>query len=434
MSVPFFIARRYLRPQRFSFITIISLCSVLGIVIGTAALIIVMSLFNGFRNMARDMLVGFGPHVRIEQVASASSDNAAQADDGTKVDSALVQRVIETAPGAMVVPVYASKLVVECKGVTNAVQGIGLEQKDVERLDGLRRSVIMGTFMTNLYDGIPSVVLAGGVAEKMQLLIGDTVVLYAPEMIEQALTTAMIPGGRRAVVRGIFQSNTSRDVDYTYAYLDANLMRSLTRRANAAYYDVYLQDATRAQDVAESLQHSLVQNAQGQQSLGLGSLREGAVVRSWEQLNKSITDTMKLERIGAFIVLALIVVVAAFNVLVSLTLTVVEKRRDIAILRTIGFTAHEIGRLYLLQGLLIGVVSVSLGVLLGMGLSYGQIFFGWVRFDQSDGFLVSQLPMEVQAWDVVLTAIVGLVLASLAAIYPSRRAASLVVAEALRTE
>lgn len=401
MSVPFRIARRYLRPQRFSFITIISLCSVLGIVIGTAALIIVMSLFNGFRNMAREMLVGFGPHVRVEN-SSAS-------------DSTIASKV----PGAMVVPVYASKLVIECHGVTNAVQGIGLEGQDLRRLDGLRRSVLMGVFMTDLVDNLPSIVVAAGVAEKMQLLVGDTVVLFAPEMIEQALTTAMVPGGRRAIVRGIFQSNTSRDVDYTYAYTDAKLMRALTRRNEPSYHDVYLADALQSEEVAEHLQ---------------GALGEGANVRSWEQLNKGITDTMKLERIGAFIVLMLIVVVAVFNVLVSLTLSVVEKRRDIAVLRTIGLTARDIGQLYLIQGLLIGAVSVSLGVLLGVGVSYGQIVFGWIRFDRSEGYLISQLPMDIHAGDVVVTAVVGLILASLAAIYPSRRAASLVVAEALRTE
>lgn len=400
MRVPFFIARRYLRPHRFSFITIISLSSVLGIVIGTAALIIVMSLFNGFRNMARDMLVGFGPHVRVEHVPSQSS-------------------IASVIPGSMIVPVYASKLVIECKGMTNAVQGIGLEDRDVVRLDGLRRSVIMGDFMTVLSDNMPSIVVAAGVAEKMQLFAGDTVVLYAPEMIEQALTTAVIPGGRRAIVRGVFQSNTSRDVDYTYAYLDAGLMRVLTRREEPTYYDVYLSDAQQSESATEALQ---------------GALGAGAVVRSWEQLNKGITDTMKLERIGAFIVLMLIVVVATFNVLVSLTLSVVEKRRDIAILRTIGFTARDIGRLYLMQGLMIGAVSVSLGVLLGVGVSYGQIAFGWIRFDQSEGYLISQLPMEIHVTDVALTAVVGLVLASLAAIYPSRRAATLVVAEGLRTE
>ncbi len=409
MHVPFFVASRYLRPHRFSFITIISLSSVLGIVIGTAALIIVMSLFNGFRNMAREMLVGFGPHVRVEGASTKAVESA----------SAVREKIATVAPGAMVVPVYASKLVIECKGMTNAVQGIGLEDRDVVRLDGLRRSVIMGDFMTALSDNMPSIVVAAGVAEKMQLFVGDTVVLYAPEMIEQALTTAIIPGGRRAIVRGVFQSNTSRDVDYTYAYIDAGLMRSLTRRKEPTYYDVYIDDALQSQSVAEALQ---------------GALGDGANVRSWEQLNKSITDTMKLERIGAFIVLMLIVVVATFNVLVSLTLSVVEKRRDIAILRAIGLTAREIGRLYLIQGLMIGAVSVSLGVLLGVGVSYGQIAFGWIRFDQSEGYLISQLPMEIHAIDVALTAAVGLILASLAAIYPARRAASLVVADGLRTE
>ncbi|MDZ4744643.1 MAG: FtsX-like permease family protein [bacterium] len=421
MSVPFFIARRYLRPQRFSFITIISLSSVLGIVIGTAALIIVMSLFNGFRNMASEMLVGFGPHMRVEMrgensaQANSLEQGAASAGQGAASANA---KIAAHAKGAFVVPVYASKLVIVCRGMTNAVQGIGLEENDASKLVGIRRSVVMGEFLTVPLDNMPSIVLAAGVAEKMQVLVGDTVQLYAPEMIEQAMT-GMIPSGRPTIVRGVFQSNTSRDVDYTYAYLDAKLMRALTKRDEPTYFDVYLPDATGSQETAEALQ---------------AELGPSAHVRSWEQLNQGITDTMKLERIGAFIVLMLIVVVAVFNVLVSLTLSVVEKRRDIAILRTVGFTSREVGHLYLLQGILIGCVSVTLGVLLGVGVAYGQIYFGWVRFDPAAGYLIAQLPMDVHAEDVALTAIVALVLASLAAIYPSRRAASLVVAEALRSE
>ena len=143
---------------------------------------------------------------------------------------------------------------------------------------------------------------------------------------------------------------------------------------------------------------------------------------------------MKLESMGSFIVLALIVLVASFNVLVSLTLGVVEKRRDIAVLLTIGLQPKDIRRIYLVQGLTLGGIAVVLGVAIGLFVSWGQITFQWITFDMSAGFLVPALPMEIQALDVALTAAVGLALAATAAIYPAARASRTLVAEAIRVE
>ena len=157
-------------------------------------------------------------------------------------------------------------------------------------------------------------------------------------------------------------------------------------------------------------------------------------VRTWQDSNQSLVDTMRLESVGAFIVLALIVLVAAFNVLVSLTLGVVEKQRDIAVLQSIGLSAANIRQIYLYQGLTIGVISVVLGLLIGLLVCWGQLTFHWIAFDMAAGYLVPYLPLSVHLSDIALIGLVGLLMASLAALYPATRAARTAIADAIRVE
>jgi len=400
MKVPFRIALRTIRPRRFGFITIITVSSTIGIVIGTAALIVVMSLFNGFRNLAADLMTGFGPHVRIEG----------------STDAAAVRRITPSVVSA--VPLVTSRLIVEHRGSAQVAEGWGVSASYEREMRGLQDKTIIGTPMTRHHDGMPSVIVAAGIAETMGLYVGDTVRLLSPAMIERALRTMIVPSGRPAIVRGVFQSNASREIDFTQVYTDSLTIVELSRGFHRSVVDVMVQDRSSATQVAAQVRRELP------------DLR----VLTWEDLHRGLTDTMKLERIGTFIVLALIVVVAAFNILVSLTLTVVEKRKDIAVLRTLGLTAKNIRTIYLWQGLFIGVVGTGLGMTIGTALALGQQQFGWIAFDQSQGYIVSSLPMDVHLLDVVLISTVSLLLAISAAIYPARRASQSVISEALRGE
>lgn len=400
MNVPFRIALRTVRPRRLGFITIITVSSTVGIIIGTAALIVVMSLFNGFRNLAADLMTGFGPHVRIE--------------GSTDVEA--VRRVVPSVITA--VPLVSSRLIVEHHGSAQVAEGWGVSALYEHGMHGLQDKTIIGTPMTRPHDGMPSVVVAAGIAETMGLYVGDTVRLLSPAMIERALRTMIVPTGRPAIVRGVFQSNASREIDYTQVYTDSLTIVELGRGFQRSVIDVTVSNRQDAATIAAQLQSAFPQQR----------------VVTWEDLHRGLTDTMKLERIGTFIVLALIVVVAAFNILVSLTLTVVEKRKDIAVLRTLGLTAENIRTIYLWQGLFIGVAGTGLGMIIGTALALGQQHFGWISFDQSQGYIISSLPMDVHVFDVVAISTVGLLLAIGAAVYPARRASRSVISEALRGE
>jgi len=397
------IAFRYIRPRRISFIGIITTLSVVGIVIGVAALICVMSIFNGFRELARDLMVSFDPHVRVVAAEGMSLPPSVTVSSHPYLSEAI--------------PITEARMVVMAHGATSVLSVRGIEDADARKLRGPAQSVVVGAWMTNDFDRVSSIVVGAGLAEALECFLGDTLTLLSASQVENALLSGIQPSGRHAIVRGIFQSNSSKDVDRSVAFTSAALVRSLTSLPGPTALDLRLDSYERSADVAATLRSAL------------GS---GVTVRTWYDLHKSLYDVMDLERIGSFVVLTLIILVAVFNILVSLTLTVVEKKRDIAILKTIGATDSMIRGVYLTQGILIGVISVGLGTALGLALCFGQQHFAWIAFDVNAGFLVSALPLRIQSIDVIAVACTGLVLSSLAAVYPAHRAARSRVIDGIR--
>lgn len=406
MKITTAIALRYIKPRRRSVIGFIGLLSMIGIAIGTAALIVVMSIFNGFRSVADQVMVGFGPHLRIMPA------NGVVLDDTASLVAAA--RSIGT-----VIPVAASRVVIQRDGITAVATANGVPM--TARLDGVRQRLVAGRVLTHgqTVDDLPGLVVGIGLAEKLQTYIGDTVTVLSPEMIERALTSMIRPSGRKAIVEGVFQANTVREVDHSTFFTADRLIHELTRRDAISSVDVLLSDPMLADAAAASLRQRVGNAVQ---------------ILTWKDLNKGLYDTMKLERVGSFVVLALIIVVAAFNVLVTLALGVGEKRRDIALLKTMGVADVDVARIFRMQGVLIGAIAVTIGTVVGVGLVAGQRTFHWIAFDPAAGYLVPSLPVELQVWDVVATALTGLCLAAIAAVYPSRRAARAVIADGIRVE
>lgn len=418
------IARRYLRPRKVSMITVVGIASVVGIVIGTAALVIVMGLFNGLRTVATDLMIGFGPHLQI--LASES---------GRLADPKAVAKIVDDIDKFDARPVHItgvtstirSRMIIQAEGRTGIAEAVGIENSASSLYVGPRKATIIGSFSPYTFDGMASVVVASGLAERLRLFIGDTVTLITPELIEHSILTMSVPTGRLAIVRGIFQSNTARVVDNTFVYTDYRTMASITHNSKPSAVDIYVNDPRNAADLQVVLASAL---NEGQNVSG----KIRYAVQSWQDLNRGLVDTMKLERLGTFIVLALIVLVASFNVLVSLTLGVVEKRRDIAVLLTMGLQPSDIRRIYIIQGLTIGSVSAILGVAIGVAVCLGQQTFHWISFDVNKGYLVPALPVEMHAADIVITAVIGLILAGTAALYPASRASKTNISDAIRVE
>ena len=388
------IALRYIRPRRLSAIGLIGGISVVGIAVGTAALIIVLSLFNGFRGVAIDSMTSTGPHVRV--VGNAAS-------------------IVSGINGvALASHVYQSTLVVQLPGRTTAARTLGIGNTPAV-IDDLARSTVIGVADIAQRQGLSGAVVSLELAEALNVYLGDTLVVLAPEAIESSLLTMSIPTGARVEVRGILTPATSGASASVQMYMLDTVLTSIARASAVAYTDIRLVDADRADNVAQTLRE------------------RGYQAEPWREMHRTMFDMMRLERIGSFIVLSLIVVVAAFNILVSLTLGVMEKRRDIAILKAIGATDRQIHQIFQLQGLAFGVGSVLVGSVLGVGLCIGQRTFQWIRFDITQGYAIPALPVDVYALDVIIVACMGILCAGLAAQYPARRAARIVVADAVRS-
>jgi lipoprotein-releasing system permease protein len=367
---------------------------VVGIAVGTAALIIVLSLFNGFRGVAIDSMTSAGPHVRV--VGNAAS-------------------IVSGINGvALASHVYQSTLVVQLPGRTTAARTLGVSNTPAV-VDDLARSTVIGVADIAQRQGLSGAVVSLELAEALNVYLGDTLVVLAPEAIESSLLTMSIPTGARVEVRGILTPATSGASASVQMYMLDTVLTSIARASAVAYTDIRLVDADRADNVAQTLRE------------------RGYQAEPWREMHRTMFDMMRLERIGSFIVLSLIVVVAAFNILVSLTLGVMEKRRDIAILKAIGATDRQIHQIFQLQGLAFGVGSVLVGSVLGVGLCIGQRTFQWIRFDITQGYAIPALPVDVYALDVIIVACMGILCAGLAAQYPARRAARIVVADAVRS-
>lgn len=388
MNIDLTIALRYLRPRRFSFIGLIGVLSGLGIIIGTAALIIVMSLFNGFRDVAHDLMTSFGPHLRVTAASGSTLDGASRGWS----------------------PVWRTSLVVQAPQGTSVVQAMGIVDSDRSTRRVLQQAMVGGMADLSMRDGIAGVVVSSGVAQSLNLFLGDTLRVISPRQIESALTMMSMPSGTPVVVVGVFQSNASRDVDASTVYLSAEVLTPLIASSEPTEWHVRIDQPERSEQVAAEL---------------AASLGSAARIETWQQINSGVYDTMRLERLGSFVVLLLIIVVAAFSILVSLTMGVVEKRHDIAMLKTMGMTNTTIARIYVWQGLFIGVISAGLGTVIGLALCWGQLHFQWIRFDMSQGYLIPALPLDVQTVDVVTTAVCAVMVSSAAAIYPAMRAAAL---------
>jgi lipoprotein-releasing system permease protein len=251
-------------------------------------------------------------------------------------------------------------------------------------------------------------------------LPGDTVELLTPAALERLALG--IPTGRAAsaVVVGIVRPGVVEQSSFA-VYADTVFGRTLTDLPPGSYsaVQVWLHDIKYTDAVATSLRQKLA--------------RHGVIIQPWQERHRQLYDVLRLERLGTTLVLALIVLVATFGVTASLVMSVVQKQRDIGILRALGISAREVQRIYLLQGIGVGAIGTVLGAILGGLFYWGQRRYGWLRLDPSR-YILSQVPVELSAWDIATIGLIAFMLAIVAALYPAARAARLHPAAVLREE
>ncbi len=415
MNKYWFFVRRYVLAKRsIHFITIITYLSILGIVVGIAALICVTSIFNGFRTTVQTMLISYDPHIQIIPEKGMSFKNTKE-----------IQTIVNTIEGVSSINETISGKIIATNGsLIQPIELIGIDEEKFQKVSALPSSISMGSFTTTKKNRIHSLVIGMGLSDKLRVMAGvkyfqDTVKLLSAGELQYAAATLSKPEPMLANVRGVFQTNT-KEYDNGKAYTSLASAREIleVNVGEISSIDIRLYDYSNALDLAAVL---------------TTKLPKGFKVETWYSLHKDLYSVMQFERLVSFIILSIILLVAVFNIFVSQSLLVQEKKRDIMILQSMGATKSFIRKLFLVQGITIGSVATVLGVLLGLGLCYGQIYFKWIQLEQGK-FIIDSLPITISWNDVISVTILTVLLSFLVSLYPSYKASTLPLQEALRRD
>jgi lipoprotein-releasing system permease protein len=393
------------------FISFISGVSMLGIALGVAALIIVLSVMNGFQKEVRDRMLSVISHVELfEATGSALPDWRATAAAAQK-DS----RVVGAAPF-----VVTQALVGRGEELRGAVVR-GIDPAEEGKVTELART--QSALMAQLKPGEWNVVLGLELARLVGARVGEKVTLVAPG--GQTTPAGVVPRLKQFTLVGVFESG-HYEYDSSLALIHLDDAARLFRVEGATGVQLRLSDVHSARRVAQDLQ------------MQLGS---DLIVRDWTRTNRNWFDAVQIEKRLMFIILTLIVAVAAFNLVSTLVMTVTDKRADIAILRTLGASPRSIMGIFMVQGAAAGVIGTFGGCALGLLVAYNvdvivpaiERALG-VAFLPGSIYVISRMPSQPLASDIVPVVLISLVLAFLATIYPSWRASRVNPAEALRYE
>ena len=397
--------------RRNGFISFISGVSVLGIALGVAALIIVLSVMNGFQKEVRDRMLSVIAHVEIYDAHGGPLDD-------WKALAARARQNPQVIGAAPFVPAQA--LIARGENMRGTmVRGIVPE----EEVSVTPLAAQMKSTMQLLTPGGWGVVIGTELANGLGVRVGDPITLVAPS--GQVTPAGVVPRIKQVTVVGTFSAG-HYEYDNGLVLMHADDAAKLFRTGGLTAVQLKLKDAQDARVVA------------GELAVSLGS---DVVVNDWTRTNRNWFDAVQVEKRMMFIILTLIVAVAAFNLVSTLVMTVTDKRADIAILRTLGATPGSIMGIFMVQGALSGILGTLGGLGLGLLIAFNvgaivqfiEHLLG-VHFLPGSIYLISRMPSDPQAGDIVPIAVISLVLSFLATIYPSWRASRVQPAEALRYE
>jgi lipoprotein-releasing system permease protein len=407
MSLELFVAVRYLLARRKqAFISIISLISTLGVAVGVMALIIALALMTGLQGELRDRILGSTAHVYVWKVGGLDDYQAEVARlrgiDGVLGAGPAIQGL------ALVIGAGGAQTFVAFKGVDPALE------PDVTDIDDALLSGSLDA-MAEDEDGRPGVLIGEALARTLGVSTGETLGLIAP----QGTLTPMgvMPRVRRVRVAGVYRLGLN-EYDSQYAFMSLDLAGRLMGKVVPDLLQLRIEDLDAAPAVAARIPDAL----------GIEY-----ITQDWTELNQSLFSALWLEKMAISITIGLIVMVAALNIVASLVLLVMEKSRDIAILKTMGTSSARITRIFMLQGLIIGGVGTAAGAAGGLTLCWVLDTYRMVSLPM-DVYQIAYVPFIVRPLDLTIVLVSSVVICFLATLYPSRQASRLDPVQALRFE
>jgi lipoprotein-releasing system permease protein len=416
MRFELFVAARYLRARRRQAVVgLITVISVVGVAAGVAALIIALAITNGMRRDLQQRLVGSTAHVQLMRTAG----------DGIRDWRPLMARLAEVPHVTAVAPGLYGQVLISRGARSGGALIKGILPSDERKVGNLLQAVNEGSaaeLAPASSDGNPAselappLVIGHELALTLGAEVGDTLLVTSPQ--GELTPLGLVPRYQRFRVVGIFSSGFYQ-YDDGYAFMRlTDAQRLFSEPDLVSVISFKIDDLYKAEQVGKAIE---------------AEAGAGFETTNWMEQNRELFRAMKLEQDVTFIVLALIVVVAALNILIALTMMVMEKTRDIAVMMSFGVTAEQVRKIFLLQGLLISAVGTTLGLVLGYAMSILGSHYRFIHLDASV-YSIDYLPFAPRLVDALVVAAVSLGMSLLATIYPSSSAASVLPAEALRYE
>ncbi len=409
MTVEIFIAARYLKAKRKEgFISLISFLAMAGVALGVMALIVVIAVMNGAESQFRDRILGLEPHILIMSRTGHFSQY-----------QPLVQCLQAIPEVTAVSPVLFGQAMIRTRHAFSGAMIRGVEPgtgaamiKGFTR-DQLQNALAMQKHNGNNGPGIPGIVLGKELARSLRVVFPDKIMLMSPNGLISPI--GQLPSMKRFMVTGTFDSGMS-EYDGIIAYMDLKQAQVLVgAKGQVSAIGIWVKDVFSVNEIREKY---------------LGFIVHPLYVTDWMNINHSLFSALKLEKTAMFIILTLIILVAACNIAGSLVMMVMEKTRDIAVLKAMGATASMIRNIFIIQGMVIGTLGTVMGSLLGTIICFLLKKYDFIQLPAAYPF--STLPVHLEIFDVWITAGSALVICFLSTLYPSWKAARMNPSEAMR--
>ncbi len=414
MSYEFFIAKRYLRSKRqVKFISLITYISIIGVMIGAAALIIVLSVMNGFESEVRSRIIGFDAHIKLRTFHDRGVENYPELLDKVKG----IPHIVAAAPYIL------DKAMIISRERKEGAQIKAIDPKLEAKVTDFVQNVNYGTLNLGLIEkegerAFPGIIIGFSLADRLGVGLGDRVQLLSAAGIDIGGFGSM-PTARTFRVAGYFQSGLY-EYDDNVAFInipEAQRLFEMGSKVNGIQFK--LTNMELAREVAEVIEERA------------GGYPYTTV--TWFDTNKTLFAWMQYEKWIAFIVLSLIILVAAFNIVSTLIMVVLEKTKEIGILKSMGASNESVMRIFIYQGAVAGVIGAVLGVVISYLLCWAQIKFKFFELPP-DVYIISALPILMKPLDFILVAGAAFIISLTATVYPAYRAAKLDPVQAIRYE